>query len=142
MTTVTVSSDQLHRDVAAPAHGGPIPKRIVVGYGFWIFLLSDIIMFAAFFAAYAVLVGETAGGPTGAELCCFAAGRSDCRAACIGAGDRRSAACVAAAEAIGVLRLAVLRHGHLCPGRGRAVAAALHRPRANLADGAYRAANP
>jgi cytochrome o ubiquinol oxidase subunit 3 len=68
MTTVTVSSDQLHHDVAAPAHGGPIPKRIVVGYGFWIFLLSDIIMFAAFFAAYAVLVGETAGGPSGAEL--------------------------------------------------------------------------
>ena len=32
-------------------------KRIVVGYGFWIFLLSDIIMFSAFFATYAVLVG-------------------------------------------------------------------------------------
>ena len=30
--------------------------RIVVGYGFWIFLLSDIIMFSAFFATYAVLV--------------------------------------------------------------------------------------
>ncbi len=48
--------------------GGPASKRIVVGYGFWIFLLSDIVMFAAFFAAYAVLSGETAGGPTGAEL--------------------------------------------------------------------------
>ena len=23
--------------------GGPAPKRIVVGYGFWIFLLSDVI---------------------------------------------------------------------------------------------------
>jgi cytochrome o ubiquinol oxidase subunit 3 len=43
-------------------------KRIIVGYGFWIFLLSDIIMFSAFFAAYAVLVGATAGGPTGREL--------------------------------------------------------------------------
>jgi cytochrome o ubiquinol oxidase subunit 3 len=40
----------------------------VVGYGFWIFLLSDIVMFSAFFATYAVLVGETAGGPTGAQL--------------------------------------------------------------------------
>jgi cytochrome o ubiquinol oxidase subunit 1 len=48
--------------------GGPPPKRIVVGYGFWIFLLSDIIMFSAFFAAYAVLSGQTAGGPDGAEL--------------------------------------------------------------------------
>lgn len=43
-------------------------KRIVVGYGFWIFLLSDIIMFSAFFAAYAVLARQTAGGPTGAEV--------------------------------------------------------------------------
>jgi cytochrome o ubiquinol oxidase subunit 3 len=43
-------------------------KRIIVGYGFWIFLLSDIIMFSAFFATYAVLVGQTAGGPSGAEL--------------------------------------------------------------------------
>ena len=43
-------------------------KRIIVGYGFWIFLLSDIIMFSAFFATYAVLVGNTAGGPSGRDL--------------------------------------------------------------------------
>jgi cytochrome o ubiquinol oxidase subunit III len=47
---------------------GPAPKRIVVAYGFWISLLSDIVMFSALFAAYAVLAGNTAGGPTGAEL--------------------------------------------------------------------------
>ena len=47
---------------------GPAPKRIVVAYGFWIFLLSDIIMFSAFFAAYAVLGSEKAGGPTGGQL--------------------------------------------------------------------------
>ena len=46
----------------------PASKRIIVGYGFWIFLLSDIIMFSAFFATYAVLVGETAGGPSGRDL--------------------------------------------------------------------------
>ena len=50
------------------AAGGLVSKRIVVGYGFWIFLLSDIIMFSAFFATYAVLVGQTAGGPSGREL--------------------------------------------------------------------------
>ena len=44
------------------------PKRIIVGYGFWIFLLSDIVMFSAFFATYAVLVDETAGGPSGKDL--------------------------------------------------------------------------
>ena len=48
--------------------GGPAPKRTVVAYGFWIFILSDMIMFSALFAAYAVLRGNTAGGPTGAEL--------------------------------------------------------------------------
>ena len=47
---------------------GPAPKRIVVGFGFWIFLLSDIVMFSALFASYSVLVNATAGGPTGAQL--------------------------------------------------------------------------
>jgi cytochrome o ubiquinol oxidase subunit 3 len=53
---------------AAAVEVGPVPKRIVTAYGFWIFLLSDIIMFACFFASYAVLVGQTAGGPRGADL--------------------------------------------------------------------------
>ena len=48
--------------------GGAPSKRIIVGYGFWIFLLSDIIMFSAFFAAYAVLAGQTAGGPGAKQL--------------------------------------------------------------------------
>jgi len=48
--------------------GGPAPKRTVVAYGFWIFILSDMVMFAALFAAYAVLAGNTAGGPSGAQM--------------------------------------------------------------------------
>jgi cytochrome o ubiquinol oxidase subunit III len=66
-------------DAALHAHGdanllggrpqeGPASKRITTGYGFWIFLLSDIVMFSCFFAAHAVLLGQTAGGPKGAEL--------------------------------------------------------------------------
>jgi cytochrome o ubiquinol oxidase subunit 3 len=47
---------------------GPAPTHIVVGYGFWLFLLSDILIFASLFATYAVLSGETAGGPNGATL--------------------------------------------------------------------------
>jgi cytochrome o ubiquinol oxidase subunit 3 len=47
---------------------GPAPVRIVVSYGFWIFLLSDIILFSALFATYAVLRGQTNGGPSGHEL--------------------------------------------------------------------------
>src|SRR6476646_7081487 len=48
--------------------GGPAPKRSVVAYGFLIFILIDMVMFSALFAACAVLRGNTAGGPTGAEL--------------------------------------------------------------------------
>ena len=56
--------------VAGAGHGetGPASKRIVVGYGFWIFLLSDIIMFSCFFATFAVLREATAGGPTAAQI--------------------------------------------------------------------------
>src|SRR5271167_4180503 len=48
--------------------GGPATKRVVVAYGFWVFLISDIILFAAFFASYAVLAGQTAGGPSGRQI--------------------------------------------------------------------------
>jgi len=48
--------------------GGPAPTRTVVAYGFWIFLLSDFILFSGLFAVYAVLSDNTAGGPTGSEL--------------------------------------------------------------------------
>jgi len=46
----------------------PGATRVVAGFGFWLFLLSDILIFAALFAAYSVLSGETAGGPSGADL--------------------------------------------------------------------------
>jgi cytochrome o ubiquinol oxidase subunit 3 len=66
-----VGHDRASRDrqhMAEHAGGDLASKRIIVGYGFWIFLLSDIVMFSAFFATYAVLVGQTAGGPSGREL--------------------------------------------------------------------------
>jgi cytochrome o ubiquinol oxidase subunit III len=60
-------ADPHHLHVAAE-HVGPAPKRIVTAYGFWIFLLSDIVMFSCFFAAFAVLVNQTADGPKGSEI--------------------------------------------------------------------------
>jgi cytochrome o ubiquinol oxidase subunit III len=57
-----------HGATTATSSGGPEPVRIVVAYGFWIFLLSDIIMFSTLFASYAVLSEQTAGGPSGREL--------------------------------------------------------------------------
>src|SRR5258706_12748055 len=66
---IAVTIDDVRKETLASAsEAGPAPKRIVVAYGFWIFLLSDIVMFAALFAAYAVLSRGTAGGPTGAQL--------------------------------------------------------------------------
>jgi cytochrome o ubiquinol oxidase subunit 3 len=55
-------------DTAPLSEQGPAPKEVVAGFGFWLFLLSDIIIFAALFAAYAVLSGAVAGGPSGPEL--------------------------------------------------------------------------
>ncbi len=66
--TVAAVDDVPTELVSGRGGGGPAPTRTVVAYGFWIFLLSDIIMFSGLFAAYAVLSGETAGGPTGREL--------------------------------------------------------------------------
>jgi cytochrome o ubiquinol oxidase subunit 3 len=56
------------RHISEHAERDEASKRIIAGYGFWIFLLSDIVMFSAFFAAYAVLSNETAGGPSGKDL--------------------------------------------------------------------------
>jgi cytochrome o ubiquinol oxidase subunit 3 len=55
-------------DGAAGSAQGPASKRIIVGYGFWIFLLSDVILFSALFAAYAVLSTATADGPSGRQI--------------------------------------------------------------------------
>src|SRR5713101_1221311 len=66
---IAVAIDDVRREALPSAsEAGPAPKRIVVTYGFWIFLLSDIAMFSALFAAYAVLVHATAGGPAGPQL--------------------------------------------------------------------------
>jgi cytochrome o ubiquinol oxidase subunit 3 len=66
---VAVTLDEVRQEsLPSASEAGPAPKRVVVGFGFWIFLLSDIVMFSALFAAYAVLVHATAGGPAGAQL--------------------------------------------------------------------------
>jgi cytochrome o ubiquinol oxidase subunit III len=57
-----------HEYATGHGEGGPASKYVIVGYGFWIFLLSDIVMFSAFFAAHAVLQTATAGGPSGRDL--------------------------------------------------------------------------
>ena len=47
---------------------GPESRSIVVPYGFWLFVLSDMVLFSALFATYGTLVHATDGGPTTNEL--------------------------------------------------------------------------
>jgi cytochrome o ubiquinol oxidase subunit III len=67
-TTIDESASPLPFGLMETHGGGPASKRIVVAYGFWIFILSDMVMFSALFATYAVLSGNTAGGPTAVEV--------------------------------------------------------------------------
>jgi cytochrome o ubiquinol oxidase subunit 3 len=97
---VLAPPDPHHASSQVTGHGagGPAPKRIVVGYGFWIFLLSDVIMFSSFFAAYAVLFKNTAGGPvaqqlfdlrnTAAETACLLGSTFTCAMAGLAVGER------------------------------------------------------
>lgn len=39
-----------------------------VMFGFWVYLMTDLLMFSILFAVYAVVHGNTAGGPSGREL--------------------------------------------------------------------------
>jgi cytochrome o ubiquinol oxidase subunit 3 len=56
-----MSTDVLAHDHHHDAGG----KKV---FGFWIYLMSDCILFAIVFATYAVLVNNTAGGPSGKEI--------------------------------------------------------------------------
>jgi cytochrome o ubiquinol oxidase subunit III len=52
---IAVAFDEVEQEALSPtSEAGPAPKRVVAAYGFWIFILSDIVMFSALFAAYAV----------------------------------------------------------------------------------------
>ena len=116
-----IRNDDGSRDrqpISEHAEGGIASKRIIVGYGFWIFLLSDIIMFAAFFATYAVLAGATAGGPGGRtlfdlhsvaiETACLLSSSFTCGLASIAASARRASWFYCAMAATFVLGAAFL----------------------------------
>ncbi|HEY6736936.1 MAG TPA: cytochrome o ubiquinol oxidase subunit III [Candidatus Saccharimonadia bacterium] len=52
-----------------PATRTPAPEREPISmFGFWVYLMTDCVIFACLFATYAVLHRNTAGGPGAAEL--------------------------------------------------------------------------
>jgi cytochrome o ubiquinol oxidase subunit III len=108
MNIAVAFDDEVRNEARRSAsEAGPAAKRIVAGYGFWIFLLSDIIMFSAFFAAYAVLAHATAGGPSGVQLfnqrsvaietACLLASSYTCGLMSLAVGSRRYGATYLAA---------------------------------------------
>ena len=48
---------EMNRDAPGHGEGGPASKSVTVSFGFWIFLLSDIVMFSALFASFQVVAG-------------------------------------------------------------------------------------
>ena len=115
-----MNADPKHggHDGESPVNGGGVSKRIIVGYGFWIFLLSDIVMFSAFFASYAVLAGNTNGGPSGrdvfdlrnvaVETACLLLSSFSCGMAAVATGARNKPAFYAAMTVTFVLGAAFI----------------------------------
>jgi cytochrome o ubiquinol oxidase subunit 3 len=104
--------------IADTDNRGPASKRIIIGYGFWIFLLSDVILFATLFAAYAVLATATADGPAGRQIFdlrnvaietgCLLASSFACCLASLAVGQRSQRWTQVALLATGVLGLVFL----------------------------------
>jgi cytochrome o ubiquinol oxidase subunit 3 len=65
-----MSTETLHHHDPLNAHAtdGHHDAGSVKVFGFWIYLMSDCILFASLFATYAVLVNGTAGGPAGKDI--------------------------------------------------------------------------
>lgn len=55
-----------HHSVAAKEHAEAATDRTL--FGFWVYLMTDLLMFAVLFAVYAVLRNNTMGGPSGRDL--------------------------------------------------------------------------
>lgn len=56
-----------HNELAAEMHHEEEANDRVM-FGFWVYLMTDLLMFAVLFAVYAVLRSNTMGGPTGRDL--------------------------------------------------------------------------
>lgn len=63
-----MSTETLTNHNAAHAEHGHHDAGETKVFGFWIYLMSDCILFASLFATYAVLVNGTAGGPSGKDI--------------------------------------------------------------------------
>ena len=66
-----MSSHVINADVHGPDHGHDDHHHDsgqMTVFGFWLYLMTDCILFASIFATYAVLSGNFAGGPSGHDI--------------------------------------------------------------------------
>ena len=63
-----MSTETVTKHHAAHAEHGHHDAGANKVFGFWIYLMSDCIIFATLFATYAVMVHNTAGGPAGKDI--------------------------------------------------------------------------
>ena len=66
MTSVSTYQASEHHDAHGHDHNHDSGTRTTLG--FWIYLMSDCLIFATLFATFGVLANATAGGPTGKQL--------------------------------------------------------------------------
>lgn len=60
-------ADVAETELAPPQnHEAAYNDRVL--FGFWVYLMTDLLMFTVLFAVYAVLHGNTLGGPSGRDL--------------------------------------------------------------------------
>ena len=63
MTTDVLTNPEAHGD--EHEHHDPVGTKV---FGFWIYIMSDCILFASLFATFAVLSNHYAGGPSGKDI--------------------------------------------------------------------------
>ena len=62
-----MATDTLHHGAASEPHEHHDATGTKV-FGFWVYLMSDLVIFGSLFATYAVLMKGTAAGPTAADI--------------------------------------------------------------------------
>lgn len=68
MSSPHLTEKKAYRGVSSHEHYGHPDLEEMRTFGFWIYLMTDIMIFGTFFAAYIVLKNNTNGGPGPAEL--------------------------------------------------------------------------
>ncbi|MEG5267042.1 cytochrome o ubiquinol oxidase subunit III [Pseudomonas sp. JDS28PS106] len=68
MSNLVLNSGDAHGHDHDHGHDDHHDSGPMTVYGFWLYLMTDCVLFASFFAVYAVMVNSVAGGPSGHDI--------------------------------------------------------------------------